>query len=209
MGINGLKAQETTFTDSLFIHSYKQLRTLTDKYKTFNVYLVPYQSADKKEISDLHKQLGNVFHFLRGKTIEAKQPDFIIGFLIDDVKLLDPTYYITYFGGNVGIGNNNTSKTNTYKVTSPYRMSINVLVITKNNKRFLFPLTTQTIFAKEFQMNITDEILTALKTIITIDPYTEIKKRPDLLQPNFLDFKNNLIQALGKYEHYYVDRIDN
>lgn len=64
------KAQD----DSAFAQIYRSVRTMTDSLKTYGLYLVPFESADKIKLGNIYqKRLFEVFHFLKkGKNLVSK-----------------------------------------------------------------------------------------------------------------------------------------
>lgn len=208
------KAQE----DSVFAEIYKTVRDMTDSFKTYSLYLVPFESADKIKLGNMYqKRLFEVFHFLKkGKELSFENADFIIGFLIDDQSLYthNGTGGSSYSGGATG----------RLKFSSAtHKFNFTVLIHTKKNQQYSFRLGETVFVTKRITETPTYGFSNQIKDSITKNRRPENQgyllsgntttQSSSLLDsrlvPDIEDYKSQLIKVLQLYKNRYVDRVYN
>lgn len=204
-GIVKIKAQEP---DPVFVENYKTFRDITDSLSSYALYLIPYGSTNKIRLTGAYQsRLSKVFHFLkRNKKIDFTQPDFIIGILIDDQQIEEPTL--------MPISRNTNQDRSITTVT--YRYKVNFLIHTKDRKELRFNLGGIVSYDKNMEVfSQYNEIKDSLsKRGYSLRPppqpisLTQLPMYPDL-QMSTEDYKTLLSKLMDKFTNYYVDRVDN
>jgi len=181
-----LSFQGTT-QDSTFIYNYKEFRSLVDSFKTYSLYIVPYQSAQLHQILSSSDHFKNAYHFLRKMKAVKRNPDFAVVILIDSLVLEQSSELITsnespsdYFLWE----KNESSRGATYNVSRKYyyRITLNMIIETRREIVHCAPITINEKFISPISLG-TDE------------------KSVSILQRQ-LEF------VLEKYKNYYIDRVD-
>ncbi len=197
-------------SDPVFAENYKTFREITDSLTSYALYLVPYESTKKIKLTGTYQtRLSKVYHFLkRNKKIDFKNPDFIIGILIDERQIDEPEILP---GGKFG-------GYDQYIIKVTYHYKVNLLIHTKDRKELRFNLGGK---------------ISHEKTMMASSPFSEIRDslsrngyslRPQpqpitvaqsqspmyrQLQMEEDDYKILLSKLLDKFINYYVDRVDN
>lgn len=208
----------TAQDDSAFAQIYRTVRTMTDSLKTYSLYLVPFESADKIKLGTIYqKRLFEVFHFLKKeKQMSFENPDFVIGFLVDSQSLYTPNGK----GGSSYSGGGNgrlkfSSATHIFHFT--------VLIHTKRNQQYSFRLGDPVYVTKNitesptyaFNNQIKDSITKnrrpenqgyLLSGTTTIQSSSLLDKR---LVPDIEDYKSQLIKVFRQFSNKYVDKVYN
>jgi len=194
--------------DPAFVANYKTFRTITDSLSSYALYLVPYGSTNKIRLTGVYQtRLSKVYHFLkRNKKIDFKEPDFIIGILIDDQRIEEPKV----------LPNGRSGTYDQYITTVTYQYKVNFLIHTKDRKELRFNLGEFISYDKRMQMSapyneIRDSISRrgySLRPQPQAISIAQLPMYPEL-QMNTEDYKTLLSKLLDKCINHYVDRVDN
>jgi hypothetical protein len=173
--------------DSSFIHHYKNFRALVDSYKTYSLYIVPYQSARLHPIPESKSFFREAYHFLNDKKVVKKNPDFVAVVLIDSLQLVNIEEVIkpidkTSVTPRETVGGIHDHSAGRYSQRYHYQFTFNVVVQTRKDKIYRFPLANQSI---------------VLNSILNTGQYHTMKELERLLE-----------YALARYKNYYIDRVD-
>lgn len=207
-----VKAQD----DSSFAEIYRKVRSITDSFKTYSLYLIPFQSSDKVKLGALYqRKLSEVFHFLKkDKELNFENPDFIIGFLVDNQSLHNPNGAGSYAAGLNG-------SISFSKAT--HRFHFTVLIHTKNNQQLQFPLGGMLYVTKQITETPTYGFNNQIKDSITRNRRPENQGyllrdnvgsssssiSDSRLIPNVDDYKSQLLKVFQLFRNKYVDRVYN
>ncbi len=196
--------------DNTFVDNYKTFRDITDSLKSYALYLVPYGSSKKIRLTGTYQnRLSKVYHFLkRNKEIDFKNPDFIIGILIDEQKIDEPEILPDGKFGNY----------DKYIIKVTYHYKVNFLIHTKERKELRFNLGGDIVHEKTMVANtpfneIRDSISrNGYSLRPQPQPITVAQSQTPMyahLHMQEEDYKTLLSKLLDKFINYYVDRVDN
>lgn len=190
-----VKAQE----NDLFIQNYKQFRSFVDSFSTYSIYIVPPLSTNKHPFDESRNYFKGAYQFLRGKKINTKRSDFIIGVLIDSLEVDIPKDSHLQ----------STKNSDAYLVTTKYRMAFNILVYKTNGETLHFPLIPVREFSKEKRVVVFKDTKETLNYFNKVSSINEaIRSEGKNIQPNLEDFKVNFRKVLEEYKNHYLDRVD-
>ena len=198
------------YDNKVFEENYKTFRDITDSLSSYALYLIPYGSTKKIKLTGTYQSsLSKVYHFLkRNKKMDFKNPEFIIGILIDSQRIDEPEILPN---GKFGVNDQ-------YLIKVTYHYKVNFLIHTKERK--------------ELRFNLGGDIKHE-KTMVAFNPYNEIRdsisRRGYSLSPQPQpitvaqsqsqmygelhmqegDYKILLSKLLERFINFYVDRVDN
>lgn len=204
--------------DSAFAQIYRTLREMTDSLKTYSLYIVPPQSADKIKLGTLYqRRLAEVFHFLKsGKQVNYENPDFIIGFLVDGQSLHTPngtasTSYSAGINGTINV------------LQATHKFHFTVLIHTKKKQQFSFRLGGTVYVSKRITETPSYSFNNQIKDSITKNRLPQnqgyllrdqsISQNNSFLDsrllPDVEDYKTQLLKVFQLFKNKYVDRVYN